>query len=244
MNLAELRSRLLGESLPSEVVLPVGNRLTVRYLTKAGCRRYIMRLKGETLQITLPYRYTVAEIQKFLGSNLGWIEEQLLKQKQQPKEVETFGFGSKVLFRGEMTEVCRGAEGSNCFHFAGQSIQMHSSPEHLKYAVYDYMYGVALMELPHLAKQYAAKHGLKVSKVTIRNQKSRWGSCSSSGSLSLNWRLIQTPEHVRDYIIYHELMHLRFMNHSADFWNAVAEVFPDYPRAERWLKQHAGLLKS
>jgi predicted metal-dependent hydrolase len=77
----------------------------------------------------------------------------------------------------------------------------------------------------------------------VRNQKSRWGSCSRRGTISLNWRLIQTPEFVRDYIILHELAHRRQMNHSEKFWLEVERLFTDYLLAERWLKQHANLLR-
>jgi predicted metal-dependent hydrolase len=89
----------------------------------------------------------------------------------------------------------------------------------------------------------AGQHQLQVNRITVRNQRSRWGSCSRRGTISLNWRLIQTPVFVQDYIILHELMHLREMNHSARYWREVANVCPDYPVAERWLKRHAALLR-
>jgi len=77
----------------------------------------------------------------------------------------------------------------------------------------------------------------------VRNQRSRWGSCSHRGSISLNWRLIQAPPFVRDYILLHELMHLREMNHSPRFWSEVESVCPYYQVAERWLKAHSRLLR-
>jgi predicted metal-dependent hydrolase len=82
-----------------------------------------------------------------------------------------------------------------------------------------------------------------VRRVTVRNQRSRWGSCSRRGTISLNWKLIQAPPFVRDYIILHELMHLRQMNHSARFWREVENVCPEYQVAGKWLKQNSGLLK-
>ena len=90
--------------------------------------------------------------------------------------------------------------------------------------------------------ELAAVTGVKVRRVVVRNQRSRWGSCSARGTISLNWRLVQTPDFVRDYIIYHELMHLREMNHSGRFWARVEAVCPGWRAAERWLEQHAGLL--
>ena len=74
--------------------------------------------------------------------------------------------------------------------------------------------------------------------VTIRGQKGRWGSCSSRGALSLNWKLISAPAFVLDYVVIHELAHLAHMNHSAAFWRLVAAHCPDYKRARRWLDDH------
>ena len=90
--------------------------------------------------------------------------------------------------------------------------------------------------------ELSALTGVEVKHVTVRDQRSRWGSCSANGTISLNWRLVQTPESVRDYIIYHELMHLREMNHSARFWARVEEVCPGWREAEHWLKRNGSLL--
>lgn len=76
--------------------------------------------------------------------------------------------------------------------------------------------------------ELAALHGIGVARVSVRNQRSRWGSCSRRGTISLNWRLIQTPEEVRDYIILHELPHRRHMNHSLRFWQEVERLCPGY----------------
>lgn len=74
--------------------------------------------------------------------------------------------------------------------------------------------------------------------ITIRDQKSRWGSCSSRGTLSFNYRLVFAPPAVLDYVVVHELCHLTHMNHSKDFWNMVASVMPDYKTYKNWLKEH------
>ena len=81
-----------------------------------------------------------------------------------------------------------------------------------------------------------------MSRVSIRNQRSRWGSCSSRGAIALNWRLIQMPAEVSDYVILHELMHLREPNHSRQFWREVAAVCDGWRDAERWLKLHGRAL--
>ena len=74
--------------------------------------------------------------------------------------------------------------------------------------------------------------------ITIRDQKTRWGSCSSSGTLSFNYRLIFAPPAILDYVVVHELCHLTHMNHSRDFWNMVESVLPDYKDRRQWLKEH------
>jgi predicted metal-dependent hydrolase len=107
----------------------------------------------------------------------------------------------------------------------------------------NHLWKLAAAELPPKVVEFAAAHQLKVQRIAIRNQRSRWGSCSRRGTISLNWKLIQAPPFVRDYIILHELMHLRQMNHSARFWRQVEGVCPEYKTAEKWLKQNAGLLK-
>ena len=105
------------------------------------------------------------------------------------------------------------------------------------------MWRLAAKELPPRVLEYAMVLKLPVRRISVRNQKSRWGSCSRRGTISLNWRLLQAPPFVRDYLILHELMHLREMNHSARFWREVARVCPGYETAERWLRQHASMLK-
>ena len=72
--------------------------------------------------------------------------------------------------------------------------------------------------------------------VTIRNQRSRWGSCARNGNITLNFRLVQMPAHVRDYVLLHELMHIRQQNHSRRFWRLVEAVCPGFRDAERWLR--------
>jgi predicted metal-dependent hydrolase len=96
----------------------------------------------------------------------------------------------------------------------------------------------AKQELPSRLMQLAAAHGLAVSRVSIRNQRSRWGSCGRDGHICLNWRLVRMPEWVRDYVMVHELMHLRRLDHSAAYWKLVASAAPDYEAARRWLRVH------
>jgi predicted metal-dependent hydrolase len=93
----------------------------------------------------------------------------------------------------------------------------------------------AVSELPRQLLQLAARHGIDVLRVSIRNQRSRWGACSPHGSITLNWRLVLVPDFVREYVMLHELMHRRELNHSRRFWKHVAAVCPRYKEARQWL---------
>jgi predicted metal-dependent hydrolase len=97
----------------------------------------------------------------------------------------------------------------------------------------------ATRELPARLLELAAQHGLRVSRISIRNQRTRWGSCSRSGHVCLNWRLVQMPPSVRDYVLIHELMHLKRMDHSRAFWKLVAAACPDHKKARAWLRSQS-----
>ena len=92
---------------------------------------------------------------------------------------------------------------------------------------------MAEIQLADRCRELADKHAVPITGVSVRDQRSRWGSCSARGSISLNWRLIRMPEFVSDYVILHELMHRRQPNHSARFWNEVGQVCPEWREAER-----------
>lgn len=94
----------------------------------------------------------------------------------------------------------------------------------------------ARVELPPRLLQLAAVHGIDVRRVSIRDQRSRWGSCSRRGSITLNWRLMLVPDFVREYVMLHELMHCRELNHSPRFWRLVATVCPRLVEARQWLR--------
>ena len=97
-------------------------------------------------------------------------------------------------------------------------------------------------ELPARLLDLARQHGLAVSRVSVRNQRWRWGSCSRGGHICLNWRLAWMPEPVRDYVMIHELMHLKRMDHSRKFWKLVTQACPEYESARRWLRAHQDML--
>jgi predicted metal-dependent hydrolase len=100
-----------------------------------------------------------------------------------------------------------------------------------------------LAELPRRLLALADQHGLQVSRVSIRDQRTRWGSCGRDGHITLNWRLVVMPDWVRDYVIVHELMHLRRLDHSPAYWQLVAQACPWYREAKQWLRAHGPALR-
>lgn len=97
--------------------------------------------------------------------------------------------------------------------------------------------------LPARLRQLAEHHGLQVDRISIRNQHARWGSCGKDGHICLNWRLVLMPDSVRDYVLIHELMHLRRMDHSPAFWRLVGDACPDVGEARQWLRRHGPSLR-
>lgn len=95
---------------------------------------------------------------------------------------------------------------------------------------------MAVRELVPRLHALAGRHGLAIGRVTIRNQQSRWGSCSRHGAIALNFRLVQVPPEVCEYVLLHELMHIRQPNHSRRFWRLVQDACPEFREAERWLR--------
>ncbi len=100
----------------------------------------------------------------------------------------------------------------------------------------------AMQVIPAKVRHYAPLVGVTYGRITIRNQKTRWGSCSSKGNLNFNCLLMLAPEEVQDYVVVHELCHRKEMNHSARFWKEVEKVLPDYKKRVRWLKENGDLL--
>ncbi len=123
-------------------------------------------------------------------------------------------------------------------HLTQMKLEMLSRPEILSseqlYALADQ----AVADISARLKKYAPLVGVSYGRVTIRNQRTRWGSCSNQGNLNFNCLLMLCPEAVRDYVVVHELCHRKEMNHSPAFWALVAEVLPDYKQQRTWLKAH------
>jgi predicted metal-dependent hydrolase len=234
------------EPVPDKNFLTVqGRQIPMTVIRNHRARRYLLRLLPDGIaRLTIPNRGSVTEGRRFAERNKEWLARQLVKLQANPVKPKPWLIGTEILFRGESVRFEAGMNGDiGTVQFGPERIVVPVVNCDLRFRVMEHLWKLAAAELPPKVLELAAAHQLSVRRVTVRNQRSRWGSCSRRGTISLNWRLIQAPPFVRDYIILHELMHLRQMNHSARFWLEVESVYPEYKTAEKWLKQNSGLLK-
>jgi len=210
----------------------------------ARARTYRLTLRRDGVaQVTVPQRGSEREAREFLEQHRDWLARARARQSRRPKPTEYWSVGTPVLWRGEMTEIrVAVADDRPRVCLAADVFPVPSLDGDLRAVLEAQFARRARIELPARTWELAAETESDVKHVTVRNQRSRWGSCSAGGTISLNWWLVQTPDSVRDYIIYHELMHLREMNHSDRFWQRVAEVCTWWRDAERWLKRNGSLV--
>jgi hypothetical protein len=208
-------------------------------------RRYVLRLRPDgSARVTIPRGGSAAEARRFAERSVAWVERELQRLPSRSSRPKPWSIGTAVLFRGELARIEPGLNGErSVIRLATEIFKVPDPDADLRPALERHLWRLAAKELPLRVVEYAAVHQLPVRRITVRNQRSRWGSCSRHGTISLNWRLIQAPPFVRDYLILHELTHLREMNHSARFWREVERVCPHYETAERWLNQHSSVLR-
>jgi predicted metal-dependent hydrolase len=238
----DLFSPLSAEiALLDDWIIASGRRLPLEMVRNPRARRYILRVNRHGIpRVTIPRGGSKAEAKSFAQKHSSWVEKQLLRQQTRQKLLKAWILGTKIQFRGEAVELEKGGfENEEQVRFGDQLVRVARATVDLRPAIERHLWRLAMKEFPVRVIELAKLHGLSVRRVTVRNQRSRWGSCSRRGTISLNWRLIQTPVFVRDYVILHELAHLRQMNHSTRFWREVARLCPDYEAAEAWLKRHS-----
>jgi predicted metal-dependent hydrolase len=210
-----------------------GAAVPIRFVRHARARRYVLRIsrQGEAV-VTVPRRGSLREARRFAEAHRGWIARERAAHAEAIARARPIDVGDVVMFRGVARSVVR--EDPRTLSIGGVAVPIENGSVHE--TVRRWLRSTARGSLVPRLRELAASHGLAVGDVSIRNQRTRWGSCSSDGRISLNWRLVQMPDDVRDYVLLHELMHLRVRNHSPRFWREVEKVCPDYERARRWLR--------
>ena len=231
------------KSKSKTATLQVGSSLVpLQFVHHPRARRYLLRLRQDGIaRVTVPRRGSIKAATEFALTNIGWLEQQFQRLAAQPKTSNAWRLGTEILFRGELVRI--EVETAGQIRFGSELLTLRDVSVDLRPAIEKHFQKLAQQELPARVQEFARIQVIAVSRISVRNQKSRWGSCSRRGTISLNWRLIQTPIFVRDYIILHELAHRRQMNHSDKFWQEVERLCPDYLTAERWLKQNSKLLR-
>jgi len=206
-------------------------------------RHYRLTLRRDGVAIaTIPARGSEQEARRFVAAHQTWLERARARQPHLPQAAEGWRIGTSILWRGLPTEIRRALGDRPAVCLGSETFRLACLDGDLRPMLEAQLLLRAKIELAGRAWELASETDMAVKRITVRSQRSRWGSCSAGGTISLNWRLIQTPAGVRDYIIYHELMHLREMNHSPRFWARVEEVCPPWREAEHWLKHHGPLL--
>jgi predicted metal-dependent hydrolase len=213
-----------------------GRWLSVKVRLNPRARRMIVKVNpanGE-ISVTAPTRTGAAAALDFARREQSWIAGQLAKALA-PVSLQP---GAVVPFRGVPHEIRGAAKGQAPVWREDGSILVRGQQGHAPRRVLDFLKVQAREVLAERAMQHAARLGVKPSRITVRDTQSRWGSCSSVRSLSFSWRLILAPDFVLDYVVAHEVAHLREMNHSPRFWAHVRALVPDLETPQAWLKSH------
>jgi predicted metal-dependent hydrolase len=189
-----------------------------------------------SLRVTIPRGGSRREAEAFVQRHQAWVDAERRRVAERHAPVE-WRAGDAILLHGEPTVLRVQEAGRGRMLVVGeQRVRLTAGVDNVRPAAELALRRIAGRELAPRLEALAAEHRLTVSRITIRNQQSRWGSCSHRGVIALNFRLVQMPRWVCDYVLLHELMHLRQQNHSRRYWRLVAEVCPEYRAAERWLK--------
>ena len=208
----------------------------IEFVRVRRARRYILRVRPDgTLRLTIPRGGSRAEALAFAARQVAWIARERARVRREQTPLR-WTDGSIIRLDGiavpiRIAQTSAGAVA----RYAGRAVRVNN-PDDVRPEIERDMRQLARERLVPRLHALAARHRLTVSRVTIRNQRSRWGSCSRSRAIALNFRLIQMPPEVCDYVLIHELMHLRQQNHGPRFWALVEEACPHYRDAERWLR--------
>ena len=203
-------------------------------------RRMTLRLDPARglVQVVVPAGLAEAEAVRFAGRHVGWVKARLAKLPP----AQPFAEGAHISVLGRDHIIRHEAFTRGIGVREGGEIRVGGPIEHLPRRVRALLIAEARLLLAERARSLAALLGAKVRAVTVRDTRSRWGSCSSTGRLSFSWRLMLTPEPIFHYVVAHEVAHLCEMNHSPRFWALVARLSPEASSGRVWLRAHGPAL--
>lgn len=218
----------------------------IRISTRATRLRITISASGVT--VTLPKGVPQREAENFLKQNAIWLNTQLERSSRLTKPSPLPA--DVILWHGEAVQLQRIEETDrkSCIKVEATKGRLKvympaGSKASTRLAAEAWMRANARAEIEQVVMEQARRMNARPKAISIRDQRTRWGSCSSRGNLAFNWRLVMTPPHVLQYVVVHELAHMFELNHSKDFWDIVAKYFPDYKKARTWLRKNATSLR-
>ena len=197
-----------------------------------------------SLTVRAPLRLAEARIREFVESHADWIaRNQTRILAAPPAPLKRYAEGETFLYLGQAHPLHILASQRQALTFDGTSFHLKASalPRAREAFAAWYKAQATLLLLERVAS-LAGKYGFRYEKIRISSARTRWGSCSSRGTLSFTYRLVMAPPEVLEYVVLHELVHTRIHNHSKTFWNKVGELMPDYKLRLGWLKKNGKYL--
>jgi predicted metal-dependent hydrolase len=224
-----------------------GRTLPLRIVENERARRLTLRIEtgGRGLRITIPPGLARGEVERFLDRHQGWLEQKLAKVPDRPQVRP----GVKIPLRGTPHVILhepgmRGTAELGTTEDGLPALLVRGDRRHLPRRVADYLKREAKREIEPLVEKHTAKVGRRAKAIRFRDTTSRWGSCTSDGTLSFSWRIMMAPRPVIDYLVAHEVAHLREMNHGPKFWKLCNELCPETDRCKAWLKRNGNALQA
>lgn len=199
---------------------------------KRICLRY--NPTDHAISLTLPRHTRVHDGLTFLTQKSEWLIDTLLDMPTK-KRIKP---GVVIPVLGRRVRMKHDPKQRAPYKLQRNTLIISGAREDFQKRATDALRKIAKQEIAEMAQKMAKKLGKRINRITVRDTRSRWGSCSSTGNLSFSWRLIFAPTEVLEYVVAHEAAHLRYMNHSDKFWNMVDYLCPDYEVAREWLKLH------
>jgi predicted metal-dependent hydrolase len=217
-----------------------GHPVEVKVRLNPRARRLIVKVHPSTgeVSVTAPSQRALDKAMEFARGQSDWIA---MQRKRVPAQVE-LGVGAVLPFQGRDHEICEGAAGRGTVWAEDGTIYVTGAKAHQPRRLIDFLKKEARREFEARTIEHAKRLGVRHRRITVRDTASRWGSCSAKGSLSYSWRLILAPAFVLDYVVAHEVAHMREMNHGAAFWRLVRDLVGDPRRAQNWLRDHGAAL--
>lgn len=191
-----------------------------------------------TVQVRAPMQIPQKEIERFIHEKEPWIIHHLARRQAVVREQEQFQltYGSQLYYRGREYPLVARAGRNYGFDIEGFYMPYGLDEAQIKVKMVEIYRSLAKEDLKRRVEHYAVNMGVSPKEVKVNQAKSRWGSCSSRGNLNFSWKIIMAEDRVIDYVVVHELSHLKEMNHSSKFWAVVKEIMPDYHEQKQKLK--------